>query len=166
MTRTFSTKLLLNYLNSLKNKLYILSVVLLFSCQSETEYDKLNSYLKKEHDYYLTQDIKAIAIITEKGGCMNCNKSFSDFISTKLDDPAILFLICSTGMMLDISFYLDNQNNKNVLFDQHDRFAETKLIEKSGVIFLKETAIDTVVEIDMETKEESFETIRILLNID
>lgn len=151
----------MNYLNWLRNRIILpLLLFWLLSCKTESQYDVLVNYLLNEHSYTLNENIQAIAVVSENGGCMNCNRSFSSFISTEINNPSVVFLVCSTGQRIDISPYINSQGAATVLLDQHDKFSETKILDGSGVIFIHQNIIDTIVKIDIETKDEGYIFIR------
>lgn len=134
-------------------------IFILVACNTkDVRYIKLTDYLRDVHRYELSQQINAIAVITDRGNCMNCNNSFSKFISAEIENKNLLFLVCTPGLMVDISAF--QNNSPNILMDQHDKFKETELMDKSGVIFLADESIDTIVAVSAETAEEDFRFIQ------
>ncbi len=162
MKKIFLKKLLSSTLKLWSyNALSILLLVCFLSCIRSSNEDLLNNYLLNNHSVILNDEIKAIIIISERGGCMNCNKSFSSFVANEIENPSILYIVCSTGIKIDISPYI---NKSNTLFDYNDKFGEMGLLKKSGVLFIEERKIDTIVEISVETFEYDIDFINTKLN--
>jgi len=150
----FLIKQLSSYSGWLKTSL--VSFLLIFiGCNSIDErYLILKSHLYDMHNYLLEDEIKSVIIVDETGQCKTCINNFSAFILTQINNPKILFLISSPGIRLDISEYLNFKENKNIIFDRHNKFSDTRLIGGSGVIFLFNQSIDTIIEINSKTLEE------------
>ncbi|MEX1003534.1 MAG: hypothetical protein WDZ35_15555 [Crocinitomicaceae bacterium] len=129
------------------------------SCGESTKYGKLENYFNDIHQFELSNDTKAIIVISERGGCLSCTQSFANFISDYIINTEILFIVCSPKGKIDISYFLQYKEQSNVFFDYNETILETELIKKSGVIFLKQNEVDTTIEIELETMKQSFETI-------
>ena len=98
--------------------------------QKKTEYDILANYLATVHQYKLKEHIKTIFILSDNN-CNICNKKTAEFMSQKIKNNAVLFLIISSGSKIDISAFPDKQ--ENVLYDnpdnvENDFFYDTKVV--------------------------------------
>lgn len=140
----------------------ISSSVLLISCRKDDSYESLVNYLRTQHHYELTPQISSIAVVNESGSCINCNKTFSDFMFDFIDHEELLFIICSNGIRMDISPFL-NTGKKNILLDPDNEFRKTNLLDEPGVIFLNQTGIDTIFTVNPNSIEKDIEKIRLKL---
>ncbi|MGM0478401.1 MAG: hypothetical protein ACQERC_04185 [Bacteroidota bacterium] len=95
-----------------------------------------------------------VFILTERG-CVNCNRSFSNFIEKELDEHS-LCIVNASGRIVDISYYQKNEA-QNIIFDYDRFFVKNDVIETSSVIYLKNNEVDTIVELDEEQLGRQFE---------
>jgi len=138
----------------MKNKIIILLVVLIaFSCSvKETDDYKLVSFIKLNN--HVVEDYDHILRISETG-CVGCNKSFARLVKEYVQSDNNLFIISAKGATVDISPYLDTKNSKNIIFDYENKFGPLKIVENSGIIFLKDNKIDTIINIEAKGIEET-----------
>lgn len=157
MKKMLLQKRLFNYLGLMKFEPFfylVFSILCLTQCTEPSEFEELRDYLEQEHSYTLSSEIQAVVVISDQGGCLNCNKAFADFMETYLKTPSILFVVASSGMNLYISAYLSYRDQENVILDRRGRFLNQGFIEKSGVLFIKDGQIETTQMIQLETLSE------------
>jgi len=126
----------------------ILFVFLGVSCSKPTEYEKLETYLKTNYDYVLTDSIKNIVFIRAKG-CSGCNKSYSNSVVYYLDSINSLktiIIVDANPSMLDISPYFTPR--ENVFLNKNKNLNYTDNFSSSQYIRLKDKHIDTCIVID------------------
>lgn len=92
-----------------------------------------------------------------ENGCHTCNKSFSHLIQTTFSDSN-LYVVNASGMIIDISFFQDNQK-ENIVFDDANYFVNNGLGKSSSVIFMKNNKVDTLVKINSKDIERQFDYI-------
>lgn len=122
-------------------------------------HEKMKAFFKAQFQYNLPLTVNEIIVISSEGDCMNCNASYSRFVKQFIDDPSVLFLVCTAGNYFDVSFYLNKESNKNVFFDFHNDFAKLNLIDRSGAIFLDNGHVEAVMPISASTMSTDFDII-------
>ncbi|MEX1192928.1 MAG: hypothetical protein WEA99_13240 [Brumimicrobium sp.] len=137
----------------------------MISCSSEQElnddFDKLGKYEKL--NIILKDSLKVntvyndIFVITEVD-CPKCNYLFSK-LSMKYFDEKVLIVVNSYGNKIDISTFKENEFKENIVFDFDDLFINYGIVEKSTFISLKESKIDTLIEIEPISIEDKFDLI-------
>jgi len=125
---------------------YLLIILLIFGnfyCDIDRSKDyKLTEYFNK---YNISLDsLKAIFVLDEVG-CVTCNKSFSNLITYRLDNPKIKLILISRGSLIDISSLI---KSKNTIIDFGGTFYKLGLCQNSSAILLKNGKIDTIIEIN------------------
>jgi hypothetical protein len=126
----------------------ILPLLVVFSCKSINQsnlYYDLDIFLKTEDIDITTK--KSILILNNEG-CINCNKSFALLLQDFLNNDSIVIVNLANGTRLDISTFINNPNVLNI--PNQINFLSGQIIN-SKAIFLKKNAIDTIVEIKLET---------------
>jgi len=139
----------------MKNSISLIISLFLFSCivqEKESQESKLQSFV--EQNMHQIENYDHVLRISETG-CVGCNKSFANLVKTYLQSDKNLFIVSAKGAMVDISPYLDTQNPKNIIFDYENKFGPLNIIENSGIIFLKDNKIDTVINIEAKGIEET-----------
>lgn len=107
------------------------------------------------------QRYKRIYILTEQG-CLNCNKSYSQFIQNELDDSS-LCIVNAQGHKIDVSPFLESKK-KNVVFDYDNFFIRNKMISNSAYILFDGKKIDTLFEIEAKSLFQQFKIMDYHLN--
>jgi len=125
---------------------HILLVVLLYSCSqantpASTPESRLQTYLSSFRSSSPVSS-KAILVIGE-GGCITCNKMFSDLVSQSLQNDSLFSIITASGVRTDISPWLQ-ASGPNVHFDHHGEFQKLEIFKGSGIITLKDGVPDTI----------------------
>ncbi len=133
-----------------KTLLLLTLYFILAACSKKT---KIENYLNKNHSIKIKSQ-KAVIFITEENGCMNCNRSFAQFMEKYTSNENILFILSSDGSKIDISHY-QGYTNKNVFYDLKKEFKKENITDKSSVIFLKNKEIDTSLFFDKLNLRES-----------
>lgn len=132
----------------------LVSLFIVFISCEKTPAKKIESYFREKHNYSFSNNLKAIFVLTESG-CMNCNKQFSEFISKDVAKDDVVCLIKASGTRVDISGI---ENNGITSF--YDTNPDEAILSESGVIFLKNKEIDTIIKIDAKTLDGSFSYIK------
>lgn len=146
---------------------FYLLMVLSAACSSPAKekdkpgsYEELASYFKEKQGYTLTEHTKRIFILNDEG-CMPCNKHFSELMTENLDDSTSLFLILASATNIDLSEFAKLKHR--VFYDRPENI-KTKVFDKSGLIFLRHKAIDTIISIDARQLELQFKTMKARLD--
>lgn len=132
-----------------KISIYTLTFLLCFSCSNMKSYDKIDAFLKTELDYSELKNKEFLIVLNEMGSCLNCNNAFSKYMAKYIDSEKVLFLICSSGSRIDISMYINSEEN-HILYDMRNKFSELELINQSGIFKLKNGEIDTIIKISVD----------------
>jgi hypothetical protein len=103
------------------------------------------------------ENIKWIALIDERG-CSGCNITFSTVISKFINKNEGLILVSSTGRVVDIGPYLAD-SARNVFDANIQDFVKLNILKKSGIIFLENNKIDTVIVIESKELKKQIEYI-------
>lgn len=125
----------------------------------QLQFNQIQNFFAKEYHYALKMNVKGIVVISNQGDCMNCNASYSRFVERFINDPNVLFLICTVGNYFDISRFLENETQENVFFDFNNKFAELNLLDRSGFIFISRNKVDQILPIKATTMTVDFEYI-------
>lgn len=153
MIQIILKKTLLPYLAM--NKLYLFLLFLPFlGCKETTStYEQINQFLKTENNIEL-KSFDHLVVINEMGGCLTCSARFSELMTEHIKNKSILFLICSSGIKIDISAYI-NQEADNIVYDFRNKFASLNIINHGSIISLVGEKIDTIIAIDASNLDEN-----------
>jgi hypothetical protein len=77
-------------------------------------------------------------------GCSSCNNEFSKRLENEYVSDN-LYVISANPLIVDISFFLKNRNNKNIVFDKDKIFKKKGSIYSSAIIYLGDNQIDSLV---------------------
>jgi len=137
----------------------ILSIILfgliVFSCKDSNTskaYLKINDFLSSK-DVNIN-DYKSIVVINEKGTCLNCNNKFAKTMEQYINKDSVVFIISTTGTLVDISGYLEKENNKNIITDFSNEFLNLDLVDHCSIINLKNKDVDTIIQFDISNIEQ------------
>ena len=125
---------------------YCLLLFLFASCNTdkkEAYYKGIDNYFQTNHEFNITDSIKAVFVLTEQN-CMPCNKKLSEF-RVHNNNKELVYLIKASGSAVDISPYENMQGN---IFYSYD---DTPLFKESQVILLNNKSIDTVIKVNAKT---------------
>ena len=121
-------------------------IIIVYSCSSDNKnYKNLDSFLKEEISVNNIDSINWIALINESG-CIGCNQYFAKEIKKFINNNNGIILVSASGAIVDISPYIAD-SVENVFRIDIRELEKLQLINKSGLIFLKDKNIDTIVEI-------------------
>ncbi|MBI3519982.1 MAG: hypothetical protein HY062_11570 [Bacteroidetes bacterium] len=123
--------------------------------KTENQYDSIADYLKRQHQYALSDSIKTIFILTDIG-CMPCNKHFSELMSDNLSNSSSLFLILASGVNLDLSSF--NSSKSKVFYDRPENITNI-FLKQSKAIFIKHHQVDTSIIIEARQIDWQLKTI-------
>ncbi len=117
----------------------LLAICSVFSaCKEETDLDKIQKYYNAQKVDGNFDNFSKIIVINEKGTCMSCNSRFAKKMAGKLNDTSILFIVSSAGAMIDISSYL-NKEQDNFIWDPKKEFDKLNIMQSSGIIEIDKT---------------------------
>ena len=74
----------------------------------------LSNYLQKQQVELNT--IESVLVLSEKS-CIACIRSFALVLENQLNNPKSVLIVSSKGTYVDISVFLDEKNNQNVIHD-------------------------------------------------
>jgi len=128
-----------------KNILYFLAIFCLFiQCDTKNEVSlsvKIEEYLNSKS---MTMEGKEMIFILTDKGCIACNKSYSNYLTSLNDNKNIIIINLSDGSKIDIRELL---NQKNVINDFNQDIANYLEIRNSKAIVINENAVDSVIDI-------------------
>ncbi|MBK9176278.1 MAG: hypothetical protein IPM46_08060 [Flavobacteriales bacterium] len=90
-------------------------------------------------------DLDAIIYLTERG-CLRCNKGFVEVVEPELTNERIAIVVAASGLKLDISPFI--MDSTRVIWDYEQGFERTGGLRASGVVFLRNGEVDTVITLD------------------
>ena len=143
----------------MKNNLFLLFALVFFSCTSnlsEKKYNALKSFVTENNRHI--EDFDHVLRISETG-CPGCNKTFARLVEKYIQSKKNLYIVSARGALIDISPYLEAEQAPNIILDFNNKFGKTQVIENSGMIFLKNNKIDTIVDVKAKGIEETLEYI-------
>lgn len=106
----------------------LFACLLAFSCNKKSDVEKIREYYYSNKPDGNFENFHKVVIINELGNCINCNNKFALQMSDSINNEEILFIVSCSGAKVDISPYLDkNQNNIIV-----DRLAKFDLLQISN----------------------------------
>lgn len=122
-------------------------LIIVTSCASPLENKKENlEYFLAEKGINYSQ-FSSILVLTEEA-CPACTHSFASLLEKQIENKNSLLIISAKGALVDISMFLEAEEEKNILYDWKLDFKNQGIAEGSNAIFLKNTgAIDTIVPI-------------------
>ena len=120
-------------------------MICIISCSTpkQKEYEQIEKYFKKIHNFKIDKTINKIVVITEGRTCGTCDRAFAKTVFKNLQNENTLFLVSATGNQVDIQPFLNIE--KNCFFDWELNVVEYPEFKSSRVIYLKDNAIDTIV---------------------
>ena len=127
----------------------IVSLIFLcaLSCQEQTidKTELLRNYLSSKN--VVLDDFNSILVLTENN-CPNCTRSFSTLLQKQISNSTSLLIISSKGNIVDISPFLDSENQANIIHDFKGEFESLEMSDGANAIFLNDNRlIDTIVQI-------------------
>lgn len=121
----------------------------------DNKLEEITTYFKANHNYQVNDNTKAIFVLTSIG-CKPCNRKFSELmITNQYAGDEIIYLIKASKNIIDLSVY---KSYNGIIF--YDFEYKDNIFDGSKVIFLNDKKIDTIVNIEALTLEESFSFIK------
>jgi hypothetical protein len=158
MTKIFQG---LCFLKWSKNLFFALLLVIIACNNSEIKenstFSKLQQFFNFHHINSFNSTTRCVFVISEQG-CMGCNKGLSKLAETYINNKSCVFIIEASGAIVDVSIF-ENANTSTVFMDTKNQFQKLGMIEKSGVIFLKNNIVDTIINLDVNIIDKQFEFI-------
>lgn len=139
----------------------IVSIGLVFSsCNDATptsamanDFEQLQSYFKTRHNYALSDSIRQIFVVSEKG-CVSCNKNFAELTAKYINEPHTVVLISAEGSRVDVTPFLEERNN--IFWENPASIASNHLLNKTSLICLSKNKVDTIITINADGIQEQF----------
>ena len=114
------------------------------SCQENEKYKNENLQLFENNEFYISDSVQKIIIISEQG-CHSCNKTLYDFFQSNKKNPNCYYIINALGTVLDLS-EVKNNNDKNFkLLNSKDKF-----FNETKIIMINNKKIDTIIKINAQ----------------
>lgn len=140
-----------------------LAAVMLLCCQCKQEVDartkEIRKYLKTKYDTEPGKETDRIYIINDMG-CGNCILSLSEFVKQHVNDHQAMIIIHSRGTNVDLNAFEGKKKNNSHIFINHQAITdENDPFYHSGVVYLTEGKVDTVVNIANDRMVEQLEYI-------
>lgn len=112
--------------------------------------------------FRLAPGTRAIVILADNS-CMSCNRQLSDLMAGYLERKDIQFVLSVHESVIDISPYQQSAR-KDLVFDYNHRLTDNGIIKGSTLLFLKNKAVDTMVQLDAATLEAQIAFLKSRLN--
>ncbi len=131
-------------------KIIFILILILGSCgtKSESQQELVNKYLKEQHQTQIDSNWKGIIVFTFSG-CYDCNRQFIKGINEQTNLSKYAVLVSASPGMISPKIY-EKKDVSIILKDYQDKFHETKLLKSSGIIYLENAEIDTIIDIRLE----------------
>lgn len=134
-----------------------LFLIFSFSCSSSIE-SNLKEYCNRQN---ITFEDNMIIMVIAENTCIRCNREFSIFSEKYINHPNIDIILTAEGGLFNTSLY---EKANNVQYDFKGRIHKKQIINSSGVIFVKNKTIDTIINIEASRLYKSFNFIENRLN--
>ncbi len=133
---------------------------LLWSCSgsSNSEFEQLADSLKREYDINLGTQVQRILVLTEED-CPSCNVYFAKAIIKYVDDPNSIIIANASGSRVDLSALIQVEKAVNNVYIARTYNKQNSFVNKTKVIYLVNSKIDTVVTINARELESQFKYI-------
>ncbi|MDO4728236.1 MAG: hypothetical protein Q4B43_04435 [Bacteroidota bacterium] len=122
--------------------------------KEEQFYKDMETYFRSKHNYNIADNDVIFALTSN--GCRGCNVMLSDYMLSNTY-PAV-YLISASSNSLDLSEY--KKRKGNIFMDWSNDKKLSALFDKSKVIFIKNKQIDTIVQIEAKTLEQTISYIK------
>jgi len=144
------------------NKIIVifLTTLLLASCDTKPDArtEALNTYLSEQFKTTVDTGWKGIVVLT-MNGCFSCNRSFLETMTVQPDLSGYVVLVSAAAGTIPPKAYEDKRA-VTVWKDYQDRFYDTQLMKSSGIIYIKQGAVDTIVDIRSDVLEQQIDYMR------
>jgi|GEM_PF-1708565 len=135
-------------------------VLLLASCgtKPDARTEKLNTYLKEQFKAKTDTSWRGIVVLT-MNGCFSCNRYFLETMTRQPDLSGYAVLVSASAGTIPPKAY-EGKQAVIVWKDYQDRFYDTQLMKSSGIIYLRQGVVDTIVDLRSEGLEQQLEYMR------
>lgn len=145
----------------MNRRMVLFAVILIFtSCgtKPDARTEVLNAYLGEQFKAKVDTGWKGIVVLT-MNGCFSCNRHFLETITAQPDLSGYVVLVSASAGTIPPKAYEGKQAGV-VWKDYQDRFYNTQLMKSSGIIYVKQGAVDTIIDIRSEELEQQIDYIR------
>lgn len=134
-------------------------IFVFYSCNKpqNNESEALAAHIKSQGFDIQNSGINKIVVITGNG-CPTCNNTLARVALSELADSTTLFYITSKGQSVNINPFMELK--KNVIFDWNSGNNSLPELSATGVIYLKDNLIDTIITINAEELGKQIELIK------
>ncbi|MBL0913215.1 MAG: hypothetical protein IBJ09_12675 [Bacteroidia bacterium] len=134
-----------------------LTTFLLASCGTKPDVrtEKLNAYLDAQFRTKADTTWRGIVVLT-MNGCFSCNRYFLESMTRQPDISGYAVLVSASPGTIPAGAYEGKQAD-TVWKDYQDRFYDTQLMKSSGIIYLRQGVVDTIVDLRSEGLEQQVE---------
>lgn len=136
------------------NKRYLFLILLfLLGCtpKHKSKYQKIEDFVIHHSSNKSLADYSTLVIINAKEiKCIACDNAFSVFMSKKVQNPKVLFIVSDDGATIDISGFLD-QKRPNIILDRHEEFAKLNIVNGCSILHLNNHKIVDSIEVNYKT---------------
>jgi hypothetical protein len=137
----------------------ILLLIILVSCHVEkSKIDLLEKALSTQLKSKSLKDFEWIAYVSEQG-CHGCNESFKNLLEHEINSTKGIIILTSSGSILDFSKFMDDSVT-NVMFISEIELRKVGILKKSGIVFLSNNQVDTIIEIQSDNLENQLSEIK------
>lgn len=117
--------------------------------------EKLNAYLDAQFRTKVDTTWKGIVVLT-MNGCFSCNRYFLESMTRQPDISGYAVLVSASPGTIAPGAY-EGKQAVIVWKDYQDRFYDTQLMKSSGIIYLRQGVVDTIVDLRSEGLEQQVE---------
>ncbi len=123
------------------NRFLVFAVATLLSCGRADHFTELKDFLRERQMIQDGELPQVIIYISEKG-CPVCGREFTEKVRPFVSAPGTLTIVNATGGSIDLTGLL--YETATIRHDDKGEFEALGLLKNSGLIFLSEDRIDTV----------------------
>jgi len=134
-------------------------ILVFYSCnQTKNEdYKALSVQIGSQNFDLQHSGVNKIVVITDKG-CPSCTNTLARIALDELADSTTLFYITSKGNNINILPFMELK--KNVIFDWQTGNKPIPQLSATGIVYLKNNQIDTIIKINAEEIGKQIEFIK------
>lgn len=118
----------------------------------------LNTYLAKQFRAEADTGWRGIVVLT-MNGCFSCNRYFLETMTRQRDLSGYAVLVSAPPGTISPKAY-EGKRAATVWKDYQDRFYDTQLMKSSGIIYLRQGMIDSIVDVRSDGLEQQLEYVQ------
>lgn len=139
---------------AMNRSLLLCLMLFFFSCTvgPEDKSDLIRDFYMKAKPEGSFDNFEKVIVISEKTTCLNCTNWFATKLADSLEIPETLYVVSGTGAKIDISPYIDEEQD-NLILDFNSHFDKTRILDGSGIIYLDDGKVVSTVTDRIYLKE-------------